>query len=186
LGNPGKEYDKTPHNVGFSLLQQYVAEKSLGKAKSKWRSLAWDHWVGDVKIIVLLPQTYMNLSGEALRLCVKDNDIEIENILVVHDDIDLNLSNFKFKSGGGEAGHKGLKSITASLSTQCYTRMRVGIGPRPINNLSDFVLKRFSNEDNDVILSRFPLMLESIDFWCGRGTVETMNRFNGTDNKKIE
>jgi PTH1 family peptidyl-tRNA hydrolase len=167
--------------VGFSLLELFAKEESQSSPQKKWKSLSWSFFDGDVKYLLLLPQTFVNLSGDAVAACLHDNEFELEDLLVVHDEIDLALGEFRYKSGGGEAGHNGLKSISQRITTQKYARLRIGIGPRPSNNLSDFVLKRFSKEQNEVILSRFPLILDSIKFWAQSGIDETMNRFNGKD-----
>ena len=87
--------------MGFSLLYEFAKRENLGAAKSKWKAATWEHWHGDNKIILLLPQTYMNLSGDSVAKCVKDNEIELEDILVIHDEVDFDLGCFKYKQGGG-------------------------------------------------------------------------------------
>ena len=131
----------------------------------------------------MMPQTFMNLSGEAVRQCAKEKQIEAKNILIIHDEVDFELGRYKFKDGGGLAGHKGLKSIKDCLSTQDTARLRLGVGPFLSGNLSDFVLKRFSKSDYDVILSRFPILVKGLNSWLDKGIVETMNVFNENKEK---
>ena len=167
--------------MGFSLLEVFAEQHGLGKPGSKVNYLYWSANIEGCPVIMVMPQTYMNLSGEAVKKVVKNIEIEPEDILVLHDEVDFDCGTFKFKLGGGEAGHKGLKSISQCLSTQNYTRMRIGVGPKGDVNLAEFVLKRFSKKDLDVILCNFPKMLTALGYWCRHGTKEAMNHFNGSE-----
>ncbi len=150
LGNPGLQYERTRHNIGFIFLEAFA--KSLG-LESSWRNQykgryqSFENSKGD-KIHLLQPLTYMNLSGESVRPLANFFKIKIEDILVIHDELDLPFGALMFKEGGGLAGHNGLRSIKEHLSSQDFKRMRLGIG-RPLRGtVSDWVLSSFSSEES--------------------------------------
>lgn len=167
LGNCGGEYSRTRHNFGFLLLDRLISEYGLEAKGNKHKS---EFFVGEVnynKIIAIKPQTYMNLSGQAVASVVSFFKIPKEKILVLHDDLDLELGRIKTKFGGGNGGHNGLKSIDQALGNG-YFRLRLGIG-RPncnIVSVSDYVLSAFARDEmellNEVIakiVKNFPILL---------------------------
>jgi PTH1 family peptidyl-tRNA hydrolase len=161
LGNPGKDYEKTRHNIGFMVADQLVSDWSK-KFKSYYASTNGKrdkiHWIK--------PQTYMNLSGEAVIDAKQFFKIEPDEILVLHDELDLPFGQIGLKRGGGLAGHNGLKSIAQVLGTQDFYRFRIGIG-RPVHGtVSDFVLSEFSNDEKksiDTYLKNCAEVVECID-----------------------
>lgn len=148
LGNPGSKYHNTRHNIGWDVFEELSFANDL-RWNDKFKGLYAIYQNGDEKIYFLKPQTYMNLSGESAQLLMNFFKIPVENILVVHDELDLPFGTIAFKKGGGLAGHNGLKSIAAVLGTQEFRRVRVGIG-RPIHgDVSNWVLSGYTGEDKD-------------------------------------
>lgn len=148
LGNFGKEYEKTRHNFGFLALDQIVEKYGFTAMGKKFSSEVFVGEISRKKIIALKPQTYMNLSGQAVIEAVQFYKIPLANIIVLHDEIDIPLGKIKVKIGGGSAGHNGLKSIDSAIGKE-YHRIRLGVG-RPSNaefDIADYVLSKFSKEE---------------------------------------
>ena len=148
LGNYGKKYEYTRHNIGWDVFEELSFAGDL-----RWQENFKGHYAvyqnGSEKIYFLKPQTYMNLSGESVQPLMAFFKITVDNILVLHDELDLPFGTIAFKKGGGLAGHNGLKSITASLGTQDFKRVRIGIG-RPVHgDVSNWVLSGYTGEDKD-------------------------------------
>ncbi|MBP7710674.1 MAG: aminoacyl-tRNA hydrolase [Rickettsiales bacterium] len=152
LGNIGREYELTRHNFGFILLDQIVEDWGLVPQSKKFKSEVFTGEIDGQKIVAIKPQTYMNLSGEAVLAAASFYKIAPKNILVFHDDLDLDLARIKVKTGGGNAGHNGLKSIDAAIGKD-YMRLRLGIG-RPENSefeTADYVLSKFTRDEIDLV-----------------------------------
>lgn len=148
LGNPGSKYHHTRHNIGWDVFEELSFSRDL-KWSEKFKGQYALYNNGMEKIYFLKPQTYMNLSGESVQPMMAFFKITIENILVVHDELDLPFGTLAFKKGGGLAGHNGLKSITATLGSQEFNRVRLGIG-RPVHgDVSNWVLSGYTGEDKD-------------------------------------
>ena len=154
LGNPGKEYINTRHNVGFSFLDYYVDYKENCPIWSKkFNGLYLQSNICNEKVIFLKPQSYMNLSGEVVKKFVDYFKIDISDILIISDDLDLNVGNFKLRDKGSSGGHNGLKNIEMHLGTNCYKRLKIGISKSSNIDTKDYVLgnlsvdeKKFYNE----------------------------------------
>lgn len=160
LGNPGKQYENTRHNFGFMAADAFMNDAarfrpdacsalSLGKKKC----LLWKCFPGGgmTPWLVAKPQTYMNLSGEAVGHICRTYDIEPDQVVVLHDELDLPLGKIRFKTGGGLAGHNGLKSIASHLSTRDFHRLRLGIGRPEHGDVSNYVLGTFHKDDKRII-----------------------------------
>jgi PTH1 family peptidyl-tRNA hydrolase len=148
LGNPGSKYHNTRHNIGWDSFEELSFANEL-KWNEKFKGLYAVYNNDGDKIYFLKPQTFMNLSGESVQPMMAFFKIPVENILVIHDELDLPFGTIAFKKGGGLAGHNGLKSITATLGTQEFKRVRVGIG-RPVHgDVSNWVLSGYTGEDKD-------------------------------------
>ena len=146
LGNPGKEYEDTRHNIGWLIVDKYKDFSSLNwKSKFKGLYAAMDTEEG--KVYFLKPETYMNLSGESVKPLCSFFKVEAKDILVVHDELDLPLGVMMGKFGGGHAGHNGLKSIAEHMGTKDFYRIRVGIGRPQHGSVSDWVLSKFHGDD---------------------------------------
>ncbi|MBL6664689.1 MAG: aminoacyl-tRNA hydrolase [Rickettsiales bacterium] len=148
LGNIGKEYESTRHNFGFLLLDQIVRDYSLQNGGIKNKAEIFAGNIGEQKVVAIKPQTYMNLSGQAVSPIVSFYKISLDDVLVLHDEIDIDLGDVRFKQGGGHAGHNGLKSLDSSIGKN-YKRLRLGVG-RPSDSrfeVSDYVLGKFSKDE---------------------------------------
>lgn len=161
LGNPGSKYQQTRHNIAWLLFDQLDELKS-SPWKSKFKGEFAEISVRGEKVIFLKPQTYMNLSGESVRPLMDFYKITSKEILVVHDELDLDLGVVHFKQGGGLAGNNGLKSIAAHLGTQDFARLRIGIGRPEYGNVSDWVLSGFHGDDGiklEQLMGKVPMAL---------------------------
>lgn len=154
LGNPGKKYEKTRHNIGVQIFSALSFFHEL-KWSDKFKGLYATYNLKDDKFIFLFPQTFMNLSGESVVPAMQFFKVEKENVLVCHDELDLPFGVLALKSGGGLAGHNGLKSIAGLLGTQDFLRLRLGIGRPSHGNVSAFVLEDFSSDEKIVLNDYF-------------------------------
>jgi PTH1 family peptidyl-tRNA hydrolase len=153
LGNPGSQYESTRHNVGFEVVDSVARREGATQWSDKEKYQMCRLTLGNNKVVVLKPTTYMNLSGEAVASALRYFKIEISRLIVVHDELDLALGTVRLKQGGGEAGHNGLKSISRVIGTKDYIRVRVGIG-KPTNpkmDIASWVLSRFQSEEVGVV-----------------------------------
>lgn len=154
LGNPGKSYENTRHNVGFMLLDAVAEHYGMPGWNKKFEGLTTSGTVDGKKLVLLKPQTYMNLSGNSVQAAAAFYKIKPEHMLVVHDELDLAVGAMRYKTGGGDAGHNGLKSITAALGPN-YGRLRLGIGrPEHKSQVADYVLHPFGAADALTIAER--------------------------------
>ena len=150
LGNPGTEYDGTRHNVGFACLDEFARLNDFGAwvNKTDMKCLSAVRQVSDTRVILCKPTTFMNLSGEAVQAIAHFYKVGLENIIVVHDELDVSFGQVRARSGGSSAGHNGVKSVTKHLG-EAYGRIRVGIGPKVPEQIdsADFVLQKFSTKE---------------------------------------
>lgn len=147
LGNPGKEYENTRHNIGYLFIDYYLNKKGINlEWKEKFNGLYLDTVIGGEKIIFMKPLTYMNLSGEAVRKYLDYFKIDVSDLLVVVDDLDLAVGNYKIKNNGSSGGHNGLKNIELHIGTQNYKRFRIGIS-NTTYDVKDYVLGKISVKD---------------------------------------
>lgn len=153
LGNPGREYEMTRHNIGFHFID-YLADKYAVKVtKLKFKGLYGEARIGGEKVLLLKPQTYMNLSGESVRDYASFFKIPPENIIIVHDDVSLDRGNIRIRPKGSDGGHNGIKSIIYQLNTEGFVRVKMGVGAAENKNiiLADHVLGRFTKEEIPVM-----------------------------------
>jgi peptidyl-tRNA hydrolase, PTH1 family len=180
LGNPGADYQHTRHNVGADVIA-LLADRHGGSLKrSKERALVAEVRVGDHRVALALPQTYMNLSGESVGLLVKRHGItDAERVVVVHDELDLPLGRVKVKRGGGLAGHNGLRSIKAHLHTDEFLRVRIGIGKPPSKEQGvDHVLRRPSKSERVELEIAVQEAADAVEAILADGVDAAMNRYN--------
>ena len=173
LGNPGNEYDKTRHNIGFMSIDNYLNNVNF---KSKFNGLYYETNKDNEKII-LKPQTFMNNSGECVIKFVKYYNIKHENIMVIHDDLDLNLGTIKFKINSSSGGHNGIKSIINYLNGNDFFRMKIGINTNNKSDIIDFVLGKLSKKEIEYI--DFNKINSAIDDFIDYGYEYVMNKYNG-------
>ncbi len=167
LGSFGSRYELTRHNMGFMFADNFAIKYSADfKLETRLRSEIASFFLNGDKIIIVKPQTYMNLSGEALSLIKNFYKIENENILIVYDDISLPLGKMRFRDKGSDGGHNGIKSITLHMGTTVFDRLKLGIGPQPENMKSEsFVLQNFTSEQLNLISESMPKFIEAVEFY---------------------
>lgn len=179
LGNPGKEYEGTRHNIGFSFIDFYLSKKSIVSTwKSKFQGLYLETNINGEKVLFLKPQSYMNLSGTVVSQFVQFFKIEVADILIVSDDLDLNVGNFKLKDKGSCGGHNGLRNIEACIHTQEYKRLKIGISNDKSRETKDYVLGRFSKEEEKLLESLFSELVDVLDDYFEMDFLSLMNRYN--------
>ncbi len=163
LGNPGKEYEKTRHNAGFIMIDEFAKKFNLSIEEKKFNGFYTTFEYNGEKIMLLKPQCHMNNSGETIIKFVEYFKIEIADILVIYDDYYIEVGNYKIKANGSAAGHNGLKSIENHLKTQNYKRIKIGISRDPQIYMPDYVLGKFTKEQFEKIeelKTKFPCILE--------------------------
>jgi peptidyl-tRNA hydrolase, PTH1 family len=180
LGNPGDEYAHTKHNVGADVVGLLAARHGAKLRKGKERALADEVIVGDTRIALAVPLTWMNDSGESVRLLVRRYGVEPEQLVVVHDELDLPVAALRVKEGGGLAGHNGLRSIKAHLHSDAFVRVRIGVGkPRSKEQGADHVLSRFSKRERADIDITLQAAADAVEMIATDGVEAAMNRYNG-------
>lgn len=166
LGNPGSLYQNTRHNIGQDFVHWFHEQKNFSPWKRDNKNLAQVSILEEtsVQIVLALPLTFMNESGKTLKQLVKNYHFPLENIIIVHDDNDLIIGNFKISFNRGSAGHKGIESIIHSLNSQAFYRLRIGIQPQngPRQKAESLVLKKFTPQERKIIMNNFPLMQEAL------------------------
>jgi len=184
LGNPGRKYKETRHNIGFWVVDRLAEQASLtfkeARVPAKYQiadALLWGQ-----KIFLLKPLEYMNKSGEPVKLLSSYYGITPEDILVVHDDLDISLGRLKFVRSGGHGGHNGIRSIIERLATKNFPRLKIGIGRPPQNIPADrYVLSRFSPQEREVVEEIIDLSVKGIEEFVRNGIDSAMNKFNGIE-----
>jgi len=199
LGNPGRKFQKTRHNLGFRVVEAFFKKNrdrhnfSNFKLKKKFNAEISERKFNDKKIILAKPQTFMNLSGEAIRPLTKkyfpkERKIQamalilrqLRNLWIIHDDIDLPLGKIRISIGRGAAGHKGVESIIKELGTKNFVRFRIGIQPKTgkPKNPEKFVLQKFNKEEEKIVKGVIENTVEAIEFSLEEGLEKAMNKFN--------
>jgi PTH1 family peptidyl-tRNA hydrolase len=179
LGNPGDDYAHTRHNVGADTVEVLAARHGIALKKGKERALSAEGRIGVSRVALAVPLTYMNDSGVAVAALARRYGVEPEQLVVVHDELDLPVGALKVKAGGGLAGHNGLRSVKAHLHSEAFVRIRIGVG-KPVSKEqgADHVLKRFSKRERteiDVVLQEAADAVETI---AAEGVDAAMNRHN--------
>ena len=180
LGNPGPEYEDTRHNAGFRLADRLVARWKLPQFRRADRARQTQGTWQSHPVTVLKPQTYMNRSGAALApLRSLPGFDPSQHLLILVDEVALPIGRFRLRGAGSAGGHNGLKSVEGALQRQDYARLRIGVGPQPIDDdLSDFVLGPFTPDEQKILEDLLDPMSEAVESWLADGIEVTMNRFN--------
>ena len=180
LGNPGAEYERTRHNLGFLLIDLLASELNVQVKRKECRSLIGQTSIDNQSVELVKPQTYVNLSGEAVSCLEKKAERRVEKIIVVVDDLALPLGTIRLRAKGSEGGHNGLKSIAACLKTHEYIRLRIGIQPEhPVSNSRKFVLDNFPNKDFETVKEVLERSAEAVRCIISDGIQKAMSQFNG-------
>jgi len=180
LGNPGREYRNTRHNMGFLALDHLAAHWSITALKVQGKAIISTAQYAGKKVILAKPQTYMKLSGQAVSALMNFYKVPLEHLLVIHDDVDIPFGTIRIRPGGGFGGQKGVGSIIEKLGTQEFARMRLGVGRPPGQmDTANYVLQSFSKEDEEFLQSVFAKSDEAVETVITEGLNTAMNRFNG-------
>lgn len=184
LGNPGKKYRNTRHNVGYRVLDEIAGRFRLAWSESGFseRALATVPFGGGVDLLLVRPLTYMNSSGVAVSEVMEDYDLPAADVLVIHDDMDLPLGKVRFKRKGSSGGHRGIESIIEETGTSDFPRLKIGVGRPPEGvDPAEYVLSRFSGDDEEILAEVIRLAAEATLDAVSRGIDWAMAHYNGLD-----
>ncbi|RKH54604.1 aminoacyl-tRNA hydrolase [Corallococcus llansteffanensis] len=182
LGNPGREYERHRHNIGFMVVDALLARARAELTQDKFQARVGQGTLGGERILFVEPQTFMNLSGRSVAEAARFYKVAVQDVLVIHDELDLPFARLQLKAGGGAGGHNGLKSLVSSLGEDAFIRVRVGIGkpegPNAKERVAGYVLSNFDDGERrqlEELISRAADMAES---WVRDGLTTAMNRHN--------
>lgn len=178
LGNPGKKYDATRHNVGFETIDLLAKRNNIEIKRLKHKALYGEGHIGEKKVMLVKPQTFMNLSGQSLQDIVQFYKIDTKNITVVYDDVDIELGSIRVREKGSSGSHKGMQSIIYQIQTDQFPRVRIGIGGPRFEDLSNYVLSRFSQEEIPIILEAIEKAVLACETIVTDGVLSAMNKYN--------
>ncbi len=181
LGNPGRNYTGTRHNIGFDAIDTIASENNIKFNKTKFKADIGEGTIGGEKVILAKPQTFMNLSGESIRPLRDWYKIPDENIIIIHDDISLPLGKLRLRGKGSAGGHNGMKSIIYQLGTDIFPRIKIGVGAPPDADydLADFVLGKFSKNEVEILIQTVIKAADAVESIIKNGVEKTMSKFNG-------
>lgn len=180
LGNPGKQYEQTRHNIGFDVIDYMANKYNIDVNRENFKGICGEGFIENKKVILLKPLTYMNLSGESIRELANFYKLEDDEIIVVYDDISLDIGRLRIREKGSAGGHNGIKSIIQNLGGDKFPRVKVGVG-QPKDNLVNHVLGKFSKEDREHIEKVIPVVSDAIVEIVKNDAKESMNKFNGVN-----
>jgi len=186
LGNPGRGYANNRHNVGFVCLNHFARKQGIRFDRKQGKARIGTGEVAGSKVLLARPQTYMNLSGQSVSRLMKKFNINLNDLVVIHDDLDLPLGKIRLRHGSSSGGHKGIDSIISSLGSQDFTRLRVGIGrpateglvPTSEADIITYVLSNFTSEEKQIVVQVIPRAGEAIYCLLTEGLVVAMNKYN--------
>jgi len=185
LGNPGTKYQLTRHNIGFlfidALVEAFAGER---KYKSEFKAETQKLKIGDHSVIVCKPQTFMNLSGDSVQPLLQYYNLTPEDLLVVHDEVDLPFGQLRFQTARGHGGHNGIRHIHQMLASDAYARLRLGVGRPPEGSsmeVHQWVLSNFSADERARMTELLELALDGVEVWVARGVAQASSEFNGRE-----
>lgn len=180
LGNPKTEYKNTRHNIGFDVIDVLADKYNIVTEIRKHKAFCGKGFIGSEKVVLAMPQTYMNLSGDSVREIVDYYKIDIEKeLIVIYDDVDLDVGQLRVRKKGSAGGHNGMKSIIGQLGTENFTRIRMGVGAKPKGyDLADYVLGHFSKDEREIMDGSIIKATEAVKVIIEEGVDMAMNRFN--------
>ena len=178
LGNPGSEYEKTRHNIGFMVIDYFAKEHNIVVETKKFNGLFTKFMYNNETVILLKPLSYMNLSGEVVRSFVDYFKIDIKDILIINDDLDMNLGKIKLKEKGSSGGHNGLKNIELMLGTQEYSRLKIGISNNKKIETKDYVLGKLNDEEINLITQNNEIISDIINDFYELDIEKLMSKYN--------
>ena len=178
LGNPGRKYENTRHNMGFITIDQLAEKHDIKVDKLKFKALVGEGRIAGQKVLLVKPQTYMNLSGESVREVMQFYKLEPEDLIVIYDDIDIELGALRIRKFGSAGTHNGMKSVVYQLKSDCFPRIRIGIGSQKKGDLVNFVIGGFSKEEVPVLEETVTKAVSAIECMVGEDIDIAMNRYN--------
>ncbi len=186
LGNPGRKYEKTRHNMGFDVVDELIDRYRIPQGGIGHKAMYGKGIIAGEKVMLAKPLTYMNLSGESIREFVNYYKIDPETeLLVIYDDIDLEPGQIRIRKKGSAGGHNGIKSIIGQLGTQNFYRIKVGVGAKPSGwDLADHVLGHFSSQERELVDEAVKKAADAVETILEKGIDAAMNQYNGTGKKK--
>ncbi|AKL93624.1 peptidyl-tRNA hydrolase Pth [Clostridium aceticum] len=180
LGNPGRKYDGTRHNIGFDAIDLLAHRHDIKVNKLKHKALYGEGFWGGKKVLLAKPQTFMNLSGESLRDMMEFYKVDTKNLVVIYDDIDIEVGSLRIRQKGSAGSHNGMKSIIYQLQSDAFPRVRIGIGKPKFGDLADYVLGRFPKEEINLMREVVEKAVEAVETIVEEGIDLAMNRYNKT------
>lgn len=180
LGNPGPKYENTRHNAGFMAADAMAEKQNVRIDRSRFKALTATCRIGDEQVMLMKPQTFMNLSGEAVREAVNFYKIPADHVIVVSDEIALSIGKLRIRKKGSAGGHNGLKNIIANLGTDQFPRLRLGVGapPHPEFEMADWVLSVFRGQDLEDMKAAAEKAADAVECYVREGGDRAMNKFN--------
>lgn len=180
LGNPGKPYEHTRHNIGFDVIDALAKKWNAPLTQSKFNGMYTSVHRPEGKVILVKPLTYMNLSGECVGPLMDYFDVDIEDIIVIYDDLDLDVGKLRLRQKGSAGGHNGIKSLIHHLGTQEFNRIRVGVSRPPAGmKVADYVLSKFSKDDQPIVEDAINKSVDAVEMSLSKKFLDVMNTFNG-------
>lgn len=179
LGNPGSRYDKTRHNVGFDVVDLLGKNHGIKINKIKYKAIVGEGMIGDEKVLLVKPQTFMNLSGESVSRICEYHKLPMDHLIVIFDDVDTDLGKIRVRKKGSAGTHNGMRNIIFMLGKDEFPRVRIGIGKSERIPLKDYVLQRFDAEETVYITDSIKRSAEAVECIIKEGTDRAMNLFNG-------
>jgi len=179
LGNPGPEYEATRHNLGFRVINELASRLRISSLKSKHHSFIGEGKIGDHKVILAEPQTFMNESGPAVKGLLNWYKLDLKNLIVIYDDVDLEVGKIRLREGGSAAGHHGVESVIASLGTSEFARVRIGIGRESLTaDVTDYVLQKIPPSQSEALDTAILTAADAAEDIIKSSLLQAMNKFN--------
>jgi peptidyl-tRNA hydrolase, PTH1 family len=184
IGNPGKKYINTRHNVGFQILDNFAQKNNLNFTPAKGEFWKTESKLNTFRFLLVKPTTYVNNSGIAVKDLIENLNLDLDDILIVYDDLNLETGVIRIRNSGSDGGHNGIKSIIYNLETDKFARIRIGIGKPEIKiDLADYVLEKFLEEETKIIKEKFPLLDELLTVFIVEGYKKMLTHFSKNSNK---
>jgi peptidyl-tRNA hydrolase, PTH1 family len=178
LGNPGRQYSNTRHNIGFNVIDYLCEQKKIKCDKSKFNALYGEYFLDGHKVLIAKPLTFMNRSGQAVLDLFNYYKISLNNLIIIYDDVDLDTGKLRIRPSGSSGTHNGMKSVIYQLQSEEFARIRIGIGKNPQMDLADYVLQAFSEDEKSVLRDTIKIAADAIDEIILKGIDSAMNKFN--------
>ena len=180
LGNPEEDYSNTRHNMGFDTINKLAKQYKIEVNKNKFKGLYGIGNIENQKVVLLKPQTFMNISGVCVAGLVDYYSLDMEDVIIIYDDVTLDIGKIRLRPHGSAGGHNGIKSLINELGTQEFQRIRVGVGKKPVHyDLADWVLGHFKKEEREVMDKSVQLSAEAVESILDKGIGFAMNMYNG-------